>query len=728
MMKAVSPWVRWTSVASALIACQFFGQVAGASAQGWSGVLTDVSGQQTNQHFVHYDGHDVAVDGAGNVIAVWALRGAPTVEAARYTAASAVWSDPVSIAPGGGSAEYARVGMDASGNALAVWNDSGGRTRSSRYLVATDSWTAPVTISDPAMRSAYKPHLAVDPAGNALVVWRLRIPLTGGFYDYVVQGVRFTAASATWSSPVALGAMMGWNTDRSDAEELAVAADRFGNGVAVWKQVAGLQAARYRAASGWGPAVDLTAPGQEGFRPSVAVDHLGNATVTWADKSQGEGAARAVRYTAASDAWSSPFELTADVQGHPQLVVDTAGNVTAIWEESGLRARRYVAASGAWQQTRIVASPGRGDYYTRPQVTVDGQGIVTAVWENVGIIESARYTPATDAWSSPVSLSRMNAYNYRESHLPRLGADTAGNVVVVWNQFHIPGHVIQSTRWQVSGAVNNTVPSGLTSFLPEFSTQLTLLWVAPPATVSSYVVEAGSSPGAADLAQLDTGDTRPVLEVQAPAGVYYVRVRSNVGGILSLPSNEITFTVGSPCSMPAAPENLTNTTTSTSVSLSWQAGTGAASYVVEAGSSPGLSNIAVVSTGSSATTFGAAAPPGRYFVRVRSRNACGSSAPSNETAVTIGGAAAPGAPVLNTPIVSGNTVRLSWIAGNGSAPTGYTLSASVTPGGAPIQTVQLTGTAISFSDVPAGTYYLRLTATTAAGTSPPSAQVTLTVP
>ena len=43
-------------------------------------------------------------------------------------------------------------------------------------------------------------------------------------------------------------------------------------------------------------------------------------------------------------------------------------------------------------------------------------------------------------------------------------------------------------------------------------------------------------------------------------------------------------------------------------------------------------------------------------------------------------------------------------------------------------TVPLTGTTVSFPGAPSGIYYLRLTAADAAGPSPPSAQVTLTVP
>jgi hypothetical protein len=89
---------------------------------------------------------------------------------------------------------------------------------------------------------------------------------------------------------------------------------------------------------------------------------------------------------------------------------------------------------------------------------------------------------------------------------------------------------------------------------------------------------------------------------------------------------------------------------------------------------------------------------------------------------------APGAPTLNPPVVTGSTVALSWTAGSGGTPTGYTVIATATPNGAPIASVGLTGTSALFPNVPPGTYYLRLTASNAAGASAPSPQVTVTMP
>jgi hypothetical protein len=69
------------------------------------------------------------------------------------------------------------------------------------------------------------------------------------------------------------------------------------------------------------------------------------------------------------------------------------------------------------------------------------------------------------------------------------------------------------------------------------------------------------------------------------------------------------------------------------VVLSWS-GAGAPGHVIEAGSGPGLSNLATIAVGA-VTSFTTPAPPGTYYVRVRATNLCGTSGPSIEVVVTV---------------------------------------------------------------------------------------------
>ena len=86
--------------------------------------------------------------------------------------------------------------------------------------------------------------------------------------------------------------------------------------------------------------------------------------------------------------------------------------------------------------------------------------------------------------------------------------------------------------------------------------------------------------------------------------------------------------------VPPPPSNLSFSVAGSIVALSWTAVAGAVDYVIEAGSAPGASDLFNASVGSQ-TTFVTSAPPGRYYVRVRARNASGISPPSNEVIVVV---------------------------------------------------------------------------------------------
>src|SRR4029453_8374204 len=62
----------------------------------------------------------------------------------------------------------------------------------------------------------------------------------------------------------------------------------------------------------------------------------------------------------------------------------------------------------------------------------------------------------------------------------------------------------------------------------------------------SYIIEAGSSPGAANLAAFNNGSSTNFIRAGIPPGVYYVRVRAVAQGCAaSTASNELALTVSS---------------------------------------------------------------------------------------------------------------------------------------------------------------------------------------
>ena len=166
-----------------------------------------------------------------------------------------------------------------------------------------------------------------------------------------------------------------------------------------------------------------------------------------------------------------------------------------------------------------------------------------------------------------------------------------------------------------------------------------------PSPSVSFRIEAGSATTLADLAILNTGNALTILTVtNVPGGLYYVRVRAvGTDGIPGPASNEITVRVGpGTCgSAPAAPLNLSNLVNGNQVALNWNPaaeGDAATTYIVEAGSTPGLSNVVVFDTGSATPALSAVAPNGTYYARVRGANACGVGAASNQVCVLVGAA------------------------------------------------------------------------------------------
>ncbi len=175
-------------------------------------------------------------------------------------------------------------------------------------------------------------------------------------------------------------------------------------------------------------------------------------------------------------------------------------------------------------------------------------------------------------------------------------------------------------------AVSGTAPNPPQNLQSAVSGSTVTVGWTPPATGPAplgYQLEAGSAPGIADLAVLPTASTLLTFP-GIPAGTYFVRVRSLGSGGASSPSNEAVVVVGSGgCTgPPPAPGQLVSAVNGRIVTLAWTVAAtanGPASIVIEAGSAPGLANLAVVAVDGGLRTITVEAPPGVYYVRLRGR-------------------------------------------------------------------------------------------------------------
>ena len=185
--------------------------------------------------------------------------------------------------------------------------------------------------------------------------------------------------------------------------------------------------------------------------------------------------------------------------------------------------------------------------------------------------------------------------------------------------------------------------------------------------------------------------------------------------------------------VPGAPVGVSAVVSGPIVTLSWSppnSGGAPTTYLIDAGTSSGATNVA--SGLSVGNTLGVVSPPlaaGTYFVRVSAANQFGPGPVSTEVSFTIQGLTTPGAPVGLTGSVSGTLVTIAWQANpSGGLATGFLVDAGTAPGASNIVSGLAVGSLLSVSgNLAPGGYYIRVRAQNAAGISPPSNEVFVTV-
>ena len=249
--------------------------------------------------------------------------------------------------------------------------------------------------------------------------------------------------------------------------------------------------------------------------------------------------------------------------------------------------------------------------------------------------------------------------------------------------------------------------------------------------VLNYVIEAGSSPGLANLAILTVPGGPPSVTVTAPPGAYFVRVRARNALGTSAASPETVVNVA-PCALPAAPTGLSYTAVDNIVSIAWTppaSSTPIQGYHLSAGSGPGQSNALVTQLGPT-PAFGGFAPAGNYFVRVQAISSCGVGPASADLLVTVQSCAAPPSAPTNLRFTkAGNAVILNWDAPASGTPSQYRIVVGSVAGGADLLIANTADNSTTLvATAPNGTYFVKVQAVNLCGPSPSSNEVIVTVP
>jgi len=316
----------------------------------------------------------IAIDASGRAVAAWDEIGSDgvgitsrTVWVAHHDGSQ--WSVPqrISAAPVADYEFYAFapvVGMDANGNATVAWLQDDPDPSTARSVWAArfqgGSWSAPQLLSR-ADRNSQQVQLAMNAVGEALLAWTQEVnafdpsqpasSVTSHVWVRRYHAGTWESAQQLDDSDAALGESVG---------RVSIALNSSGQAVSVWEQSRHpnySMAASVFDANSWAAPVRLDSAPTPPWFPAAAIDPSGNAAAAWtqADGTRDDG--WFTRYDAVSRSWT-PAQLfeSSDVDGsEPNVGMNAAGDTILVWEQAGIRARRYGAASG-WEPEALIGS------------------------------------------------------------------------------------------------------------------------------------------------------------------------------------------------------------------------------------------------------------------------------------------------------------------------------------------------------------------------------------
>lgn len=263
---------------------------------------------------------NIAIDGAGNALAVWVEGSNNSIWANRYVPGSGWGTAQIIGSNDVGSSDLPKIAINAAGNGFAVWTQHDGSQWNmwgNRY-VAGSGWQTAQLIEN----NVGGGIVAVDEAGNAIVIWQQ----WDGSYDNIWAN-RYDQTTGSWGTAQLV------ETEAGTAWSPQLAVDAAGSTIAVWMQQSNdgtswdIRSNRYVPGSGWEGAQLVENNSGWAFEPQVAADGLGNIIAVW----QQDSNILTNRYETSSG-WRTPQVIGTDGMS-PQLAVNAAGNTVAVWQQ-----------------------------------------------------------------------------------------------------------------------------------------------------------------------------------------------------------------------------------------------------------------------------------------------------------------------------------------------------------------------------------------------------------
>jgi hypothetical protein len=265
------------------------------------------------------------------------------------------------------------------------------------------------------------------------------------------------------------------------------------------------------AAAEFGAPVKLSAAGQDGDAPQVAVDTDGDALVVW----QGDdGVHDQVKARARSAAGALGPILTIGFGTSPRVALDADGDAVIAWMgHDGANFRIQARArtkAGVLRATQTISAAGHGGFF--PELAVDRDGDAVIVWaqnDGAGGQVHARRRSAAGALGAiqPISSASSDAV------APQVALDQDGDALIVWQGSSGSGFRTQARARSAAGALGPVQNlSGLFTFASRLAVDLDgdalIVWQGP----SGIQARARSAAGALGAIQTLSLAGRPAQD------------------------------------------------------------------------------------------------------------------------------------------------------------------------------------------------------------------------
>ncbi|MBI3604397.1 MAG: hypothetical protein HY202_00010 [Nitrospirae bacterium] len=327
-------------------------------------------------------------------------------------------------------------------------NVSGNVTNVAVACVSTaKAWGTAARIES-GVRDAYAPQIAMDGSGNAFAVWRQYYtdPATT-FSGYVVWANRYVAGTG-WGTAAIIN--NGYLDSGFPPLYAQIAMDVTGNAIAVWEQydpgaagntnITSIWANRYTAGTGWGTATVIENRVSIAFAPQVAINANGDAMVAWRQGDNFSGYSIWGNLYIAGTGWSTNVQIDSGAGGFdnpPQIAMDAAGNVIAVWTKSNgaIWANRYTAGTG-WGTPASLVTSGRD-----PRIAMNAGGDAFVVWDTYDSVNanysiwSKRYIAGTSfsaGWQPDELIDPR--IDIGSAGAPQIAISAAGEGTAVWSR------------------------------------------------------------------------------------------------------------------------------------------------------------------------------------------------------------------------------------------------------------------------------------------------------